>query len=142
MSRPEKFSTASGEALERWCLSSNKELATDLATLRDEVAREVREECEKDLESLRADNLRLLMERVDILASAERAERERDAACAAVRAALVEEIVAKVEAMRTFGPVETFDGTKMDADNLASWLNKYELLDTIRGPAAPTTEEG
>jgi hypothetical protein len=71
MSRPEKFSTASGEALERWCLSSNKELATDLATLRDEVAREVREESEKDLESLRADNLRLLMERVDILANAD-----------------------------------------------------------------------
>jgi hypothetical protein len=61
---------------------------------------------------------------------------------AAVRATLVEEIVAKVEAMRTFGPVETFDGTKMDADNLASWLNKYELIDTIRGLAAPTTEEG
>jgi hypothetical protein len=37
---------------------------------------EGREECEKDLESLRADNLRLLMERVDILARAERAERE------------------------------------------------------------------
>jgi hypothetical protein len=30
----------------------------------------------------------------------------------------------------------------MDADNLASWLNKYELLDIIRGLAAPTTEEG
>jgi hypothetical protein len=143
MSRPEKFSTASAEALYEWAHNHNAyKWRETFAALRDEVAREVREECEKDLESLRADNLRLLMERVDILASAERAERERDAACAAVRAALVEEIVAKVEAMRTFGPVETFDGTKMDADNLASWLNKYELLDTIRGPAAPTTEEG
>ena len=75
MSRPKKFLTASAEELLEHA-GVARTLAGMCAYIRDEVAREVREECEKDLESLRADNLRLLMERVDILARAERAERE------------------------------------------------------------------
>jgi len=75
MSRPKKFLTASAEELLEHA-GVARTLAGMCAYIRDEVAREVREECEKDLESLRADNLRLLMERVDILDRAERAVRE------------------------------------------------------------------
>ncbi len=56
-----------------------------------------------------------------------------DAYAAAVRRAVVAEAVAVVEGLRTFGPVETFDGTKMDADNLASWVNRYEVTTALRG---------
>ena len=41
--------------------------------------------------------------------------------------------VQEVEGMRTYGPVETFDGTEMEADNLATWVNRYDVLAALRG---------
>jgi hypothetical protein len=58
-------------------------------------------------------------------------EAQLDAYRAAVRAALVEEIVAKVE-----------DMGHVAADDQSFFVWQDELIATIRGLAAPTTEEG
>ena len=56
-----------------------------------------------------------------------------DAYRLAVRQSVLTEAVAVVEGMRTYGPVETFDGTEMEADNLATWVNRYDVLAALRG---------
>jgi hypothetical protein len=55
-----------------------------------------------------------------------------DAYAAAIRAALLAEVVAVVEGMDKFGPAERFDGVAMEQDNLATWINRYDALDRIR----------
>ncbi len=73
MSRPEKFLTASDSELWKWYWGVNGPATYYEAwhTLRDEVAREVREECAGDMRELR-DSARMAVAR------AEAAERERD----------------------------------------------------------------
>lgn len=69
MTRPEKFLTASEEDIcEAWLRYRGRFVAFIRELIIPAVAREVQEESDKTIESLRADNLRLLMERVDILA--------------------------------------------------------------------------
>ena len=55
-----------------------------------------------------------------------------DAYAAAVRAALLAEVVAVVAGMDKFGPAERFDGVAMEQDNLATWINRYDALTAIR----------
>jgi hypothetical protein len=159
MSRPEKFSTASGSDLLNWYwrIVRTTNLHDILLLLRDEVAREVREECAEQYrvcDSRRHELAGLLH---DATARAERAERERDserssadmeAAATRKRQAMLTKIAAAVG--EEFNPMATLverviaktaDAERKAFVDGANWVaEEASKLGLIQPPLYPASD--